>query len=123
MVSIYEKEAELAINERRQRLVDRDARRWSSAVRLQAAELAEIATGTTESTSVQVGITRCVQMFVIVDGRLVILTNPRIDEQIFEQRVASRFCERNVCEDLPGVTGRMVPAGTAALQYPSVEFQ
>ncbi|MCG6868061.1 MAG: hypothetical protein LJE91_04815 [Gammaproteobacteria bacterium] len=105
MIEVYENEAELARRERQPGAARRDARRWALAVRRQAAELAGIVVGITESTSVQVGMTPYDRVFVVVDGRLVILTNPRMDEQIiFEQHVASRFCERNVCEDLPGIT-------------------
>jgi len=107
MVTTYENEADLARRESRRDIDGRDARRWSIAVRRQASEMAAFALGMTESTPVSVGITQYDRVFVIVDGALVILTNPRMDEQIvLEQRVAARFCDRNVCGDLPGVNRR-----------------
>lgn len=97
MVDVYTREADLARSEARRG----DTRQWSIAVRRQARELTAIASSMTESTPVQVGLTRYDRVFVVVDGRLVILTNPRVDEQIvFEQRIANRFCERNLCTDL-----------------------
>ncbi|MEA3412930.1 MAG: hypothetical protein U9R74_15525 [Pseudomonadota bacterium] len=110
MVEAYESEADLARRESYRGTADRDARRWSVAVRRQAAELSAIAASVTESTPVSVGIDGNGRVFVIVDGRLAILTIPRMNEQlVFEQRVAARFCDRNVCEDLLGVTGRKKP--------------
>jgi hypothetical protein len=49
----------------------------------------------------------------MMDSTSVLVGMTPYEQTIFEQRVASRFCERNVCENLPGITGRMATAGIA----------
>ena len=101
LATIYDEEAERA-----RRDVHRQGRksglmRWSRAVRDLALDYATLAESITLSTPVEVSIGPENSLYLTVDGRMVAVSSPRMNEQLeYEQRVIEQFCSLNRCEDL-----------------------
>jgi hypothetical protein len=80
---------------------DNDLLRWARTVDAYAAELSAIAASITPATPIDIGISHEDVVYLNVAGRLVMLGNPRVSEQLaYEERVTERFCELHRCEGL-----------------------
>jgi hypothetical protein len=101
LAAAYAREADRAQRDKRYRAGDRDLRRWATAVEQMASELALLAETVTFATSVDIGVSPGNRLYLIVDGRPVLVDGPRPREQRdLEQRVIERFCSLNLCDQL-----------------------
>ena len=79
----------------------RELSKWAAAVKGLAAEFAALAETVTPATPIQVGIGPERGLYLVVDGRPVVVSSPRMREQAaFEQRVIAHFCALNQCKYL-----------------------
>ncbi len=117
MVEAYHREADLARQTLRRGARVRDLWHWSVAVRNQAREFSSITVDMIETTPIKIGVTQGNNVYLVVNGKPVILSNPRVSEQsVFEHRVVEQFCSRNRCEALLNATLQGVST------TPTVEF-
>jgi hypothetical protein len=80
---------------------DNDLLSWARTVDAYATELSAIAASITPATTIDIGISHEDVVYLNVEGRLVMLGNPRVSEQlVYEERVTERFCELHRCEGL-----------------------
>ena len=101
LAAAYTREAERAQRDKRYRAGDRDLRRWATAVERMALELATLAETVTFATSVDIRISPGNHLYLIVDGRPVLVDGPKPHEQRdLERRVIERFCSLNLCDQL-----------------------
>jgi hypothetical protein len=101
LAAVYADEAERAHREMRDRAKQRELSSWAAAVRDLAAEFAALAETVTPDTPVQVSIGPEHGLYLLVEGRPVMVSSPRMREQVaFEQRVIAHFCALNQCRGL-----------------------
>jgi len=101
LATAYADEAARARRDKRSRTHQADLRRWAAAVEALATDYAALAASILPDTPVEVSIGPEGSLYLIVAGRPVIASDPRMREQAaFEQRVIVRFCELNRCDDL-----------------------
>jgi len=101
LAAAYAREADRAQRDKRYRAGDRDLRRWATAVEQMASELSVLAETVTFATSVDIGISPGNHLYLIVDGRPVLVDGPKPREQRdLEQRIIERFCSLNLCDEL-----------------------
>jgi hypothetical protein len=113
LAAVYADEAEQARYEMRHRTKKPASRRWSVAVQKLADDYAALAETVTLSTSIQVSTGPEGSLHLQLDGKLVVVSSPRMNEQsAFEQRVVERFCNLNRCADLLDAPVLPVPAKT-----------
>ena len=113
LAAVYADEAEQARYEMRHRAKKPALRRWSVAVQKLADDYAALAETVTLSTPIQVSIGPEGSLYLQLDGKLVVVSSPRMNEQsAFEQRVVERFCNLNRCADLLDAPVLPVPAKT-----------
>lgn len=113
LATAYREEAARARGDRRQRAKQRELWRWAAAVDKLATDYAALAQTILPDTPVEIGIGPEDGLYLIVAGRPVVVSSPRMQEQAaFEQRVITRFCELNLCDDLLDE-----PAATTAPAY------
>jgi hypothetical protein len=113
LAAVYADEAKQARYEMRHRAKKPALRRWSVAVQKLADDYAALAESVTPSTPIQVSIGPEGSLYLQLDGKLVVVSSPRMNEQsAFEQRVVERFCNLNRCTDLLDATVLPVPAKT-----------
>ncbi len=106
LATSYAREARRAREDIRHRRVPRDLWRWVTAVEQLAAQLAALAGTVTADSTVHMGLRRGQGVYMVVDGRPVVVNGPRMhDQEALEQRVIARFCTHNSCDQL-------LPAGT-----------
>lgn len=75
--------------------------RWAAAVQNLATEYRTLAGSITMSTPIDIGIGPENSLFLTIDGRLVAVSSPRMNEQAaFERKIITQFCALNRCEDL-----------------------
>ena len=118
LAAAYTDEAGRARRDRRHRSQQGDLWRWAAAVERLAANYTALAESITPDTPVQVSIGPSDSVYLIVAGRPVGVSSPRMREQAaFEQRVIARFCELNRCEDL--LDEPDTPAAPATAYQPS----
>lgn len=97
----YALEADRARQESRARRENRDLGRWINAVDAMASELSFLAKSLTPATSVEVGISPENSMYLIIDGKPVVVSGPKPGEQkALEQRIVEQFCRVNWCDEL-----------------------
>jgi hypothetical protein len=101
LAAAYASEADRARNEAGNQPGKRDLRRWANAVEDLALELSALAETVSGATPVQLGISPESSIYLIVDGKPVVVNGPRPREQAaLEQRVVRRFCKLNPCDQL-----------------------
>ena len=101
LAAVYADEAEQARYEMRHRAKRPASRRWSVAVQKLADDYAALAESVMPSTTIQVNIGPEGSLYLQLDGKMVVVSSPRMNEQsAFEQRVIERFCNLNRCADL-----------------------
>jgi len=114
----YADEAARARRDKRNRTQQADLRRWAAAVEALASDYAALAASILPDTPVEVRTGPEGSLYLIVAGRPVIASDPRMREQAaFEQRVIARFCELNLCDDLldePVAVPAVMPDAAAA---------
>ena len=80
---------------------DKDLLRWARTVDAYATKLSAIAASITPATPVKIGISHDDVVYLNIEGRMVMLGNPRVSEQlVYETSVTERFCELHRCEGL-----------------------
>lgn len=80
---------------------DNNLLHWARTVDAYATQLSAIAASISPATPIDIGISHEDVVYLNVEGRLVMLGNPRVSEQlVYEERVTERFCERHRCEGL-----------------------
>jgi hypothetical protein len=120
LAAVYADEAARARQDMRRRAQLRELSTWVAAVEALAAEHASLADSLTPGTPVQIIIGTGHNLHLIVDGRPVVVSNPRMREQTaFAQRIITHFCALNRCDDLldapdivvtpPAVSGSAIP--------------
>jgi hypothetical protein len=113
LAAVYADEAEQARYEMRHRAKKPASRRWSVAVQKLADDYAALAESVMPSTTIQVNIGPEGSLYLQLDGKMVVVSSPRMNEQsAFEQRVVERFCNLNRCADLLDTPVLPVPAKT-----------
>jgi len=101
MVTAYDEEATRARRDRRHRAQRGELWRWATAVEKLAADYAALAQTILPDTPIEISIGPDNGLYLIVDGRPVAVSSPRLREQAaFEQRIIARFCELDLCDDL-----------------------
>ncbi|MGD2113052.1 MAG: hypothetical protein PVI50_06675 [Gammaproteobacteria bacterium] len=101
LAAAYRDEAQRARHDARNRAQAGELRRWVSAVERLAAEYTTLAMSILPDTPVELSTGPEGSLYLIVAGRPVIASSPRMREQTaFEQRVINRFCELNRCAGL-----------------------
>lgn len=112
LAAAYSDEAQRARRDTRDRTQQGDLRRWAAAVETLARDYTSLAASILPDTPVELSIGPEGSLYLIVSGRPVIASSPRMREQTaFEQRVIVRFCELNRCE---GLLDEPVAAAAAA---------
>jgi len=102
---------------------DNDLPRWAMTVDAYAADLMAIADSVTPDTRIDIGISHENVVYLNVAGRLVMLGNPRMSEQLaYEQRVTERFCSLHRCADLVKEFPPPKPASRNRAQSPHWSF-
>lgn len=102
MAAIHTTEADRARAEARHKARDRDLLRWASATAAYAGELQDLADSLASATVIEVGAGIGPEdvVYLRIDGRLVMLTSPRLRHRTaFEQRVIEHFCSQYHCDD------------------------
>lgn len=75
-------------------------RRWSAATRDYARQLAIIAKTLSENSQIRLSVGREQTVFIYLDDRMVVLSNPRAEEQTdMERRIIERFCSAQPCQE------------------------
>jgi hypothetical protein len=75
-------------------------RRWSSATRHYARQLAKAAESLSENSQITLSVGREQTVLINMDDRLVVLSNPRAEAQTdMERRIIERFCSAQPCQD------------------------
>ena len=140
LAAAYAQEAERAQRDPRYRAGDRELRRWAAAVQRMASELATLAETVSVATPVEIRIGPGNHLYLIVEGRPVLLDGPRPGQQRdLEQRVVERFCSLNLCDqhmdafasqsatpglrDAPPVWSFSQRAGPSCVTADGLEFQ
>lgn len=101
LAETYAVEAQRARQEHRNHPNDGDLRRWANAVDTMASELSTLAKTLTSTTVIDIGISPENSVYLIVDGKPVVVTGPRPKEQkVLEQRIMEHFCRMNWCDEL-----------------------
>jgi hypothetical protein len=101
LAAVYAAEAEVARQDMLSRAKQRELSTWANAVAKLATDYATLAESVTLTTPVHLSIGPESNLHLVVAGRLVVVSSPRMREQAeFEQRVITRFCELNRCEGL-----------------------
>jgi hypothetical protein len=101
LAAIYDEEAEQARRDMRLKANKPGLWRWSAAVKNLAADYATLAESITVATPVEISIGPENSLHLVINGRLVVVSSPRMNEQVdFEQRVVGQFCSLNRCTDL-----------------------
>jgi len=122
LAAVYADEAARARQDMRRRTQLRELSTWVAAVEALAVEYAALADSLTPGTPVQIIIGTGDNLHLIVDGRPVVVSNPRMREQAaFAQRIITHFCALNRCEGLlddPEITAATpVVSGSAIPQW------
>jgi len=113
LAAAYSDEAQRARRDKRDRTQQGELRRWAAAVEQLAVDYTLLAQSILPDTPVELSIGPEGSLYLIVAGRPVVASSPRMREQsAFEQRVIARFCELNRCEGLLDE-----PVATAAPAY------
>lgn len=97
-------------------------RRWSMATRHYARQLAIAAQTLLDNSQVTLSVGREETVFIYLDDRIVILSNPRVEEQAsMERRIIERFCSTQDCQawQVPGASTASV---TMVRQSPAWSF-
>lgn len=111
MAAEYANEAEQARYEMQRRGKKKSLGRWSGEVQKLADDYASLAESITLATPVALSTGPDGSLYLQVAGELVVVSIPRMNEQYaFEQRVVTRFCSLNRCEDLMDVPVRAATA-------------
>ena len=98
---IYDEEAERARGDMRSKQDKTGLLRWSRAVEQLAEDYAMLSENITQTTPIEISIGPENNVYVAIDGRMVAVSSPRMNEQVaFEQRVIEQFCALNRCEGL-----------------------
>lgn len=101
LANAYAREAQRARQEYRNRPADADLRSWAGAVESMATELSALAKNITAMTSIDVGISPENSIYLIVEGKPVVVSGPKPNEQkALEQRIIEGFCRLNWCDAL-----------------------
>ena len=83
--------------------------RWSAAVQDLATQYRALAESITIATPIEISVGPENSLFLTIDGRLVAISSPRMNEQAaFEQTIITQFCTLNRCDELlaaPAATG------------------
>jgi hypothetical protein len=97
-------------------------RRWSSATRHYARQLAIAAESLSESSQITLSVGREQTVLINMDDRLVVLSNPRAEAQTdMERRIIERFCSAQPCQDWQ-VTGALTAPASLKRQSPVWTF-
>lgn len=102
MAATHTAEADRARAEARHNARDRDLVRWASAAGAYARELQALADNLASATAIEVGVGIGPEdvVYLSIDGRLVMVTSPRLRHQaIFEQHVIEQFCSQYPCDE------------------------
>lgn len=102
MAATHTAEADRARAEARHNTRDRDLLRWASAAGAYARELQALADNLASATAIEVGVGIGPEdvVYLSIDGRLVMITSPRLRHQaVFEQRVIEQFCRQYPCDE------------------------
>lgn len=109
LATAYSEEAQRARGDARRHRDGDDLWRWAGAVERLATDYSAQAAAIYPDTSVELSTGPEGSLYLIVAGRPVIASSPRMREQAdFEQRIIARFCELNRC------TGLLADAGHGA---------
>ena len=102
MSAAHTAEADRALAEARHNARDRDLASWAHATADYARQLVLLADSLATAGSVEIGVGIGPEnvAYLDIDGRLVMVTGPRMRQQhVFEQRVIERFCNLYHCDD------------------------
>ena len=98
---VYAQEAERARQDLRNQPRNHDLQGWIAGVQRLAQEYAALAEQITPDTPVELSVGPDHSLHMVVDGRLVVVSSPRMNEQrTFEQDIIRQFCTLNRCDDL-----------------------
>ena len=101
LAAIYDEEAAQAYRDMRRQKNSSGLRRWAAAVKNLANDYASLAASVSLTTPVEISIGAENSLYLTIDGRLVAISSPRMNEQAeFESRVIEQFCALNRCEGL-----------------------
>lgn len=101
LATAYSDEARRARSDARRRKDGDELWRWAAAVERLATDYSDLAAAIYPDTPVELSTGPEGSLYLIVAGRPVIASSPRVREQAaFEQRVIARFCELNRCAGL-----------------------
>jgi hypothetical protein len=98
---VYAEEAQRAQQDLRNQRRDHDLPGWIAGVQRLAQEYAALAERITPDTPVRLSVGPDHSLHLVVDGQLVVVSSPRMNEQAaFEQDILRQFCTLNRCDDL-----------------------
>jgi hypothetical protein len=101
LIEVYEREAMQARTELRSGSRNRDLARWIRGVDAMIRDFQAMLDQLRPETPVRISTPDRHSVYLVVDGRPVLLSGPRTGEQgMLEQRVVDEFCARNYCNDL-----------------------
>jgi hypothetical protein len=99
--AVYAQEAQRARQDLRHRPRDHDLQGWIAGVQRLAQEYAALAERVTPDMPVELSVGPDRSLHLVVDGRLVVVSSPRMNEQVaFEQDIIRQFCALDRCDDL-----------------------
>lgn len=101
LAAVYADEARRALRDKRRGGDASDRRRWAGAVQQLADDYRLLANSIGFLTPVDIDIGPEGSLYLVIDGKLVVASSPRMNEQrLYEQRVIAEFCALNRCNEL-----------------------
>lgn len=99
MTAAYRAEAQRARQDMRKKPADRGLAGWISAVDDMSRELQTLAGAVSATSQVIIGVNQENSVYLVIDGRPLIVNGPRIHEQTqLEQQIVERFCVAHPCD-------------------------
>jgi hypothetical protein len=101
LAATYDDEARRARQDMRTRAKKPGLGRWSAEVQSLAEDYRALAESISQYTTIDINIGAENSLYLTIDGRLVAVSSPRMNEQsAFEQNIIAQFCALNRCEEL-----------------------